>query len=335
LLVEYQEYFENQLNEYKNFIFNEIIPIFGGSVPSKDDFTSNPFRYIGSMIGIDSYLLYDLNLDVCIKSFEKGDFGILFVNNPEFFYNVNYFEGRIYNPNDSKIESKKSFSIEVGAVINRSEISRFWRFSHHPAPSILVSNSFVLSYINDYKIIEILINANLGYEIPVTEEIENLVNNVSEILLVPQFRNKLETYDLIAILTIIGNFLTIFFGTLYAINFINIISTNLVTRKLELVTLECIGMNRHMLRKLLIYEGLWYGLISIFLSITIGHIFIFTFYKLISLTNQGRWLQFSYPFMPVLLGFVIALLSSILIPKILISRNFNKPLFEQLKDIEF
>ena len=55
------------------------------------------------------------------------------------------------------------------------------------------------------------------------------------------------------------------------LNFINVMSMDITVRKMELATLESIGMEKRKVRRMLLFEGLGYAVMTLLLSATLGN----------------------------------------------------------------
>lgn len=89
------------------------------------------------------------------------------------------------------------------------------------------------------------------------------------------------------------------------LNFVNVLVTNITSRQKELSTLEAIGMDKRQLKKLLIYEGLIYIVITLFATFTIG---IYISKIIVGLVHQTM-----YYFVYSLPLYIVMLLSLIII----------------------
>lgn len=85
------------------------------------------------------------------------------------------------------------------------------------------------------------------------------------------------------------------------INFINVMLTGVYTRKGELSVMESVGMTKKQVKNMLVYEGMYYGLITILLILTIGNVIVYMVANLAA--SIADYATFHYP---VILIFVIA-----------------------------
>lgn len=97
-----------------------------------------------------------------------------------------------------------------------------------------------------------------------TENIEPTLDYESKQSYVDQFSGFRNMFMLM------GSVLSAIVGLVGILNFLNAVITSIMTRKHEFAMLRSIGMTGRQLRKMLIVEGLFYGLFSVIISFTIS-----------------------------------------------------------------
>ena len=75
-----------------------------------------------------------------------------------------------------------------------------------------------------------------------------------------------EFYEFCSMFTVVGGVLCIIVGMIGVLNFLNAMITSIMTRKREFAMLKSIGMTEKQLKKMLVYEGGWYAILTIILS---------------------------------------------------------------------
>lgn len=111
----------------------------------------------------------------------------------------------------------------------------------------------------------------LQTKIPIREEAENIL-----------FASKIMSSSISVILWLFG-----------VLNFINISTVSILSRRHEFALLESIGQSRRQSRKILIYEGLIYASVTLLLVGTLGSVLI---YVLFSVFSQEFYIKFTFPF---------------------------------------
>ena len=120
------------------------------------------------------------------------------------------------------------------------------------------------------------------------------------------------------------------FGVIAVLNIINIITSDLLTRKREFAMLEAIGMEFKNQKKLLTYEGAYYVLFSFILIIPLGLIASLIAPKFIPI--YGGFNLLAYLISVLIVIFIIILLTMVL-PRILLKGIKDKEsVVERLKE---
>ncbi|MGF7046982.1 putative ABC transport system permease protein [Paenibacillus sp. DS2015] len=130
----------------------------------------------------------------------------------------------------------------------------------------------------------------------------------------------------------VGGVLSVIIGLIGILNFINSMLTSIIARRQEFAMLQSIGMTDKQLNKLLIFEGLFYALATILISLLLGVLFS---YFIINGIASHLWF-FSYTFViaPLLLSYPILLILSVMIPFV-VYRGVNKrTIVERLRETE-
>ena len=113
------------------------------------------------------------------------------------------------------------------------------------------------------------------------------------------------------------------------INFINVMLTGVYTRKGELSVMESVGMTKKQVKNMLVYEGMYYGLITIALILTLGNVIVYMVADLAS--SIADYATFHYP---VILMFVIAaviMFICTLVPRIVYQMVSKESITERLR----
>lgn len=105
------------------------------------------------------------------------------------------------------------------------------------------------------------------------------------------------------------------------VNFVNIMFTSIHVRRQELSVMESIGMTQKQIRKMLLTEGAYYGLISLGISLTVGNGLIYLAYKMME--GVIPFMKFTYPAAPVLLVYLLIAVACTAVP-LLSYRQFSK-----------
>ena len=80
-----------------------------------------------------------------------------------------------------------------------------------------------------------------------------------------RYMDRPETYQILRVLAVMVTFLwvlALIFGVIGILNLTNVILTGAIARQSEFAVMRSIGMSRRQLRRLFVYEGLIYALVS-------------------------------------------------------------------------
>ena len=263
----YRPFLESKMNQSEMTV-EEMAKAYENAKDPKKMYSTN-------VVSVDSKMIELYNKKarqkVDVESFEKGQ-GCLMgypdtVEKSEAMLNKTI---TLENP-DTKLKK----SIEVGAAPTYEEsygitCEYFW--SSVGAPGIiLVSDAFMKELFPNAKINCIIADAKWGQESKVTPEIqriikENIVIGGTDIrsVEVKEFKKSLMS------LTVIGDSISAILILIGLINFINVMLAGVYTRNNELAILESVGMTKKQIRKMLVLEGMVYGIITVALVLTLG-----------------------------------------------------------------
>ncbi|HKM02177.1 MAG TPA: ABC transporter permease [Sedimentibacter sp.] len=143
---------------------------------------------------------------------------------------------------------------------------------------------------------------------------------------------KAEFISMKNMLITIGTTLSTIIGLIGLLNFINSISTSIIARQQEFAMIKSIGMTKKQLQKMLIFEGVYYALLTSGFSLFLGITVSFTIVKAIV---KGMWfLSLDLTLLPIFLSCFILIIFAVLIPTIIYNANSNKSIVEQLRMAE-
>ncbi len=130
---------------------------------------------------------------------------------------------------------------------------------------------------------------------------------------------------------VIGGILTAIIGLIAILNFINLIVTSFLARQQEFTIMESIGMTKKQLKRMLYYEGIYYAVLTIGVSVILSTVIsILLIGKCI-----GKLWFFSYKFTLVPIGIICPLLFIVtwIVPYLAYRRCGNKSIVERLREV--
>ena len=101
---------------------------------------------------------------------------------------------------------------------------------------------------------------------------------------------------------------------------------------MELATLESIGMEKRKVRRMLLFEGLGYAVMTLLLSATLGNGVVYGIFSLFKL--QVDYATFTYPILPVGLVFLMIFTVCLIVPEITYRSITKATLIERLREKE-
>ena len=199
-------------------------------------------------------------------------------------------------------------------------------FASGYAPDIIISEQLIGELLEE-PVIELL---DVDYEEPFNGELDNRIKEIFSGEDKITFDSKLDDYDEMKQsedqLKVLGGGLGMILALLAILNYCNMITTGIQNRRKEFAALQSIGMTSRQLRKVLIYEGLGYGIISILMVSALGTPISYLVFQFMN--RYG--VDFHIPILENGIVFGIILLICILIPPVVYHLTQRDSIVEQL-----
>ena len=177
------------------------------------------------------------------------------------------------------IESKKQLAIEVGSCATYAEdgavnIGYHWQVDGAPE-YILVSKKALDKLTKKPIISNVIVNCKPEAERFVAKKMKEAVNASPCVRHLEIKSEMIEDFgSSMMAMNVIGggiSFVLIFIGI---INFINVMLTGVFIRRNELAVMESVGMTKKQVKRMLIFEGGYYGVVTLALILTVGNVMI-------------------------------------------------------------
>lgn len=166
-----------------------------------------------------------------------------------------------------------------------------------------------------------IINARKGMLDTVLQQVTSYVDNSDTLTCVSKQTYLKEFDDFIRSIKIVGGALAAVLAVIGIMNFTNSILTGIWRRARELAVMQAIGLTRRQMTNMLILEGMYYGVLSIVLSVAI-HTVVGT--SVINMLAGEMWFFKShFTILPILLCMPFVMLVSVSIP-LIASRKMKK-----------
>jgi len=193
---------------------------------------------------------------------------------------------------------KKTVTLGVGACMTEDEghainIGYYWQMDGAPS-CILVSDRAMKRLCAKPLISNMIINCEKEKEGSVTAKLKQLTGKKAFIQsitikseVMAQFKSAMLAMN------IMGAGISIVLLLIGAMNFINVMLTGVYARRGELAVMESIGMTGKQVRRMLVYEGAYYGFVTLALILSLGNVII---YVISGLARQiADYAVFHYP----------------------------------------
>lgn len=156
----------------------------------------------------------------------------------------------------------------------------------------------------------------------IQDRLEKLFAHTAAVQIRSQMDTKAGAEEIMDLIRLIGNLFAVFLILMGLINFVNVIFTNIYTRRKELATLESIGMTQGQIKVVLVLESFCYSAVTILLLSTLG---VGISYYAAQLCKEAflYFLKFGIPILNLGIVFIIMLVISGMVP-VLIYRNIVK-----------
>lgn len=281
--------YENDLEEYKNHPENFASALIG--------ITEEDFRALNQ----------ELNTPVDETSFLKGETCILYRNglfdlDEKKMIGKNILCGEYENP-----ENTRSFKI-----VALTDINDYTALLGYP-PTMIVIDKAVSSFAKE----PIIFKVGIQYEKEFDERAEAAVENIlrkspnasdfsweskigqAEIVEKAQGHMAEIGFGIVAILAVIG-----------IMNYINTSVGNVQSRRKEISIMESVGMSEHQVRKMLVWEGIFYTGGVILLTLTAGLGITYAIYQSVNYMGAAFW----FPMVPFFIACILLLTICIAVP---------------------
>ncbi|MDO4324014.1 MAG: ABC transporter permease [Lachnospiraceae bacterium] len=157
-----------------------------------------------------------------------------------------------------------------------------------------------------------------------TEYVNPKMGYLSTDLLRQQFSGMIRSISMMGIV------LAVVIAVVGILNFLNAILTGIQSRRREFAVLQSIGLTGMQLKQLLLYEGLFYAMISGLISIVLGS--VLGYWVIGSLNNLIRFFEYHYTALPYLIMLPVFAAVSLAIPYFACRQMMKTSVVDRLRD---
>lgn len=292
--------------------------------------------FTGIIAGIDHEAISKLNATmdspIDIDAFERGEFALLATNTPSLFENVDeltIFPMKLAGELGIKDKPGSGpIKVPIGGFVPQF----FEKIGQGFAPTVFVSNTLMDALYGEPIISKIYIDIAEGYAEQALDILKQVIGGDFEISNTSKLEAQKELREAKMMLYILGDGIALILALIGILNFVNVMSVDIMVRKKELATLECVGMSRKQVRRMLVSEGLGYAAITLFFVFTAGNAITFGIFKLFQ--QQANYAIFIYPFIPVLIASLLILAICIITPEMAYRSIHKSTIVERLREAE-
>ncbi len=289
-----------------------------------EDYQTNPQKYYGNLKAIDdeefNYLNASLTNKVDFNDFKAGKAVIM--QNPIFSIN----EQDYLDKSVSFMLDGKNYDVVIKAISYES----YYGGSTNIGMTMIVSQEYLSKLSNRDKTESLVVTYQDAYDQETEKQILKLIENTN-LLYDSRLESMLLAEESQSEMMVMGTVISLLLLFVGLLNYLNTMIYSIQNRITTFAIMEGIGMTRKQVIKLLIKEGLFYALISIFMTISIGTIVTYLIFQTVNYMGA----LFTIPVVPLLLSFSLIILICIMVPIILYYRIISKnSLIERLRDVK-
>lgn len=246
-------------------------------------------------------------------------------------------EGEIlyYTPGDKvTLEFQDGNTKEYKVMANANiESCLSVRHSHPLDPNFFLPANEFLEQNGQKAPMLTIINTDEQGEVQMEDYLYDYCNNIndemqyeSKATFKKEFENFQKTY------MSVGLVLSSIVGFIGIMNFINTMATSVITRRRELAMLQSIGMTNSQLRKMLMWEGIVYSLLTLGVALTVGS--ILGYFGVQAFVGDIWFFTSNFTIMPTIYCIPLLWVLSILIPIICYRLSAKESIVERLQEVE-
>ncbi len=323
----YMPFLKNEA-ETNGFSLDEIADFYEAN--SNPDAAYGTFAITADDWIIEKYAAFT-GTEIDVDAFVNGD--ICLVGRLETEEEARQMEGKTITMIS---EDGNSIDLQVAACSSDRSSSLFssfagGRFMGGAPQYIIISNKAMEKLGTDYTIDTITMTCDADKEAYVTNDVKRLTDNRDNVINVEVKTEVIRDLSTsLKTMKILINGISLLLILIGVINFINVMMTGAYARRREFALLESVGMTKGQVRKMLMLEGGYYGIITIGLIATLGNGII---YIVSRLTEKSiDYAVAVYPLAELIIICVIIVVVCILVPSGLYKSISRETLTDRLRE---
>ena len=255
-------------------------------------------------------------------AFMRGEFVIVRDTGDPRLLGFEYIE--FYLRNSDELLSFKIGGFELPQVIGDWGINSM--------PKIYMPESLLREFVSDPVIYQIELFIEKDKQKHALDLIIEWTGDIESVWRTSSVEIREDSENGTALLAILGGGISFVFCFIGILNFVNIISTGILSRRHELALFESIGQSKKQTIKMLTFEGMIYALISLILTCIFGGALSYWLFWLAF--GMYEWFVFGFPY-PFVIMVLIIFIICLSIPRIIYrSIRRKSTVVERLREIE-
>lgn len=231
-------------------------------------------------------------------------------------------------------KGKEDVTLEIGSVPTYQEdhaisIGNYWEKAGGPS-YILISDAVMQRLTDNPSVDNIIANCDKKAEPFVKKRIKELTKTNS-VIRETEIKSELMSSFKTSMLglNVMGGGISAILILIGVLNFINVMLTGVFARRGELAVMESVGMTKKQIKAMLVYEGFYYGFITIILLMTAGNGIIYVVAKLSQM--MADYAVFHYPVIWMLILVVLIMMICMFVPSIVYRAISKESVTERLR----
>lgn len=225
-------------------------------------------RFTCRVIGVDDSEFEKLNKTVA-QPLDKKDF----IEGKVCFYSLSLVDGdcgitgKMVKFGFPGVDNGQLHIIQLGAMLDDNP----GYYSAGYSPDLIVSQKFVRKLLGDKALTEMVkVDCKTSFDKATEKSIKRIVGENKYLSMDSKLASYMEIKKSEDKIRLLGNSIAVLIMALAILNFINMMSSGLESRRVEFAILESVGMTRGQIRTMIAYESLDYSLFACLLASIIG-----------------------------------------------------------------
>lgn len=199
------------------------------------------------------------------------------------------------------------------------------------APNLILSNDVLLD-LSETHIEEVDILTAGGDDTQIFREVKNIFKGTQGLVIQSKQEKVEQMGRSFSTTRILGAAISLILFAIGIMNFINTVYAGVLARKKELAVMECIGMSKKQVKKMLVMEGFVYVLITIVLMLTLGSAAYLAVFEAFS--QIATYAQLQFPLRAAVITVAVLFVMAVLMPLLSYRSVTEDSAIEQLRKIE-